>query len=74
LGLSLAAGIAERHGARIHVETEEGRGSRFRITFPDALASQGPKPNYGLGEPMGTTSPRSPASAPQTGNRSAIGG
>jgi CheY-like chemotaxis protein len=34
LGLSMTYGILSRHGARIAVESEEGRGSTFRITFP----------------------------------------
>lgn len=62
LGLSLAAGIAERHGARIQVETEEGRGSRFRVTFPKTPGST-----------VGTTSPKLPASGQETGNRFATG-
>jgi heavy metal sensor kinase len=62
LGLSLAAGIAERHGARIQVETEEGRGSRFRVTFQESACRS-----------TGTTSPKLPASAQETENRSAIG-
>src|SRR5262249_20508643 len=33
LGLSMTYGILSRHGARIAVESEEGRGSTFRITF-----------------------------------------
>jgi heavy metal sensor kinase len=63
LGLSLAEGIAERHGARIQVETEEGRGSRFRVTFPKTPGST-----------AGTTSPKLPASAQRTGNHFATGG
>src|SRR5256885_1019212 len=34
LGLSMACGIVSRHRARIVVETAEGRGSTFRMTFP----------------------------------------
>jgi GAF domain-containing protein/ActR/RegA family two-component response regulator len=33
LGLSMTYGILSRHGARISVDSEEGRGSTFRITF-----------------------------------------
>jgi signal transduction histidine kinase/ActR/RegA family two-component response regulator len=33
LGLSMSYGILSRHGARITVDSEEGRGSTFRITF-----------------------------------------
>jgi len=36
LGLSMTYGILSRHGARITVDSEEGRGSTFRITFPRA--------------------------------------
>jgi GAF domain-containing protein/CheY-like chemotaxis protein len=34
LGLSMTYGILARHGARIAVESEEGRGSTFRLSFP----------------------------------------
>ena len=42
LGLSLAASIAQRHGARIDVETEKGRGSRFQVSFPAFANTQRP--------------------------------
>ncbi|MBI4593853.1 MAG: GAF domain-containing protein, partial [Candidatus Rokubacteria bacterium] len=38
LGLSMTYGILSRHGARITVESEEGRGSTFRLVFPPAGA------------------------------------
>ena len=34
LGLSLADSIARRHGAKIEVRSELGRGSEFRVVFP----------------------------------------
>jgi GAF domain-containing protein/CheY-like chemotaxis protein len=34
LGLSMTYGILARHGARISVESEEGRGTKFRLAFP----------------------------------------
>jgi len=36
LGLSMAYGILGRHGARITVESEEGRGTTFRLVFRPA--------------------------------------
>ncbi|HEU5321737.1 MAG TPA: GAF domain-containing protein, partial [Methylomirabilota bacterium] len=46
LGLSMTYGIVSRHGAAIAVDTEEGRGSTFRLTFPRArqAASAPPAP------------------------------
>src|SRR4030095_14241099 len=34
LGLSMTYGILSRHGARIRVESREGQGTLFRLTFP----------------------------------------
>jgi GAF domain-containing protein/ActR/RegA family two-component response regulator len=34
LGLSITYGILSRHGARIVVDSEEGRGTVFRLSFP----------------------------------------
>ena len=34
LGLSMTYAIVERHGAQIGVETAEGQGTTFRLTFP----------------------------------------
>ena len=36
LGLSIAQWIAERHHARLEAESVEGRGSAFRVRFPQA--------------------------------------
>jgi GAF domain-containing protein/CheY-like chemotaxis protein len=42
LGLSMTYGIVSRHGARIAVSSEEGRGSTFRMTFPPVPALAAP--------------------------------
>jgi GAF domain-containing protein/CheY-like chemotaxis protein len=34
LGLSMTYGILARHGAQVSVESEEGKGTRFRLVFP----------------------------------------
>jgi two-component system phosphate regulon sensor histidine kinase PhoR len=34
LGLSIVKHIADLHGARISVTSEEGRGSKFQLEFP----------------------------------------
>lgn len=34
LGLSIVKQLAEMHGAKVQVESEEGRGSLFRVAFP----------------------------------------
>jgi len=42
LGLSMTYGIVSRHGASIAVESAEGQGSLFRLTFQPAAAVESP--------------------------------
>ncbi|MDP2625749.1 MAG: GAF domain-containing protein, partial [Candidatus Rokubacteria bacterium] len=43
LGLSMSYGILSRHDARVTVESEEGRGTTFRLSFaPIALTEEAP--------------------------------
>jgi CheY-like chemotaxis protein len=46
LGLSMAYGILARHSGRITVESEEGRGTTFRLVFPatDQVSEAAPAP------------------------------
>ncbi|MBI2216208.1 MAG: HAMP domain-containing histidine kinase [Candidatus Rokubacteria bacterium] len=34
LGLAIVRGLVEAHGGRVHVESEEGKGSRFTVMLP----------------------------------------
>jgi len=45
LGLSMTYGIVSRHGARIAVTSEEGRGATFRLTFPPLPPLAAPTPD-----------------------------
>ena len=42
LGLSLSYGIVQKHGGRIDVESEPGRGTAFRVTLPVRQRAAGP--------------------------------
>jgi signal transduction histidine kinase/CheY-like chemotaxis protein len=53
LGLSMAYGILVRHGARIALDSQEGRGTTFRLSFPAADAA----PASGAAEPEPAGSP-----------------
>ncbi len=50
LGLSLSYGIIKKHGGDIHVSSEMGKGTTFRIELPIDPASAQP-PNNASGEP-----------------------
>src|SRR4051794_10222382 len=41
IGLAICRRIAERHGGRIYVESEVGKGSAFHTLLPDAPAARG---------------------------------
>lgn len=36
LGLSIVKHVVQRHGAELHIDSEPGKGSRFRLVFPAA--------------------------------------
>jgi CheY-like chemotaxis protein len=44
LGLSMTYGIVSRHGGAVTVDSEEGRGSTFRLSFPSAATIEPPAP------------------------------
>jgi CheY-like chemotaxis protein len=56
LGLSMAYGIFQRHNGRITVESEEGRGTIFRLVFPvtvpEPVPEAAPKPASLAGSPV----------------------
>jgi GAF domain-containing protein/CheY-like chemotaxis protein len=54
LGLSMTYGILSRHGARITVDSEEGRGTTFRLVFPPTdQVAEAPAPSAAPPGPTG---------------------
>jgi GAF domain-containing protein/CheY-like chemotaxis protein len=51
LGLSLTYGIVSRHGGFVTLDSEEGRGSTFRLSFPSAASVETPAPAPARAEP-----------------------
>jgi signal transduction histidine kinase len=43
LGLTVVYAIADRFGGFVHVESEPGRGTKFRVYFPRIAAGRGPR-------------------------------
>jgi GAF domain-containing protein/ActR/RegA family two-component response regulator len=54
LGLAMTYGIVSRHGARITVDSQEGRGSTFRIVFPTTDAPAASRADALLALPAST--------------------
>lgn len=47
LGLSIAKAIIDAHGAKVDVQSEEGKGTTFRISFPQVNKKQNEKQSGG---------------------------
>jgi two-component system, OmpR family, phosphate regulon sensor histidine kinase PhoR len=44
LGLSIVKHVVQRHGAELHIDSEPGKGSRFRLVFPALRVRSGGAP------------------------------
>jgi CheY-like chemotaxis protein len=57
LGLSLVHSIVEEHGGQIHVDSQVGAGTAFRVELPAAEAASGRGPDGGAGAGGGPDRP-----------------
>ncbi len=55
MGLTMSQGIVQEHNGRIEVESEPGRGTRFRLVFP--FHSEAPAPEAAAARPTAAPAP-----------------
>src|SRR5256712_3140236 len=72
LGLSLTYGIVSRHGGFVTVESEEGRGSTFRLSFPSAAMVESPATSPARADAAPAGAPRGPLGGDGEAGRAAL--
>jgi signal transduction histidine kinase len=65
LGLALVHQIVVEHGGRVEVDSGEGRGTRFSLSFPALAVAEAPRTEEAAGvEPVPPSAPALPQGAP----------